>query len=53
LPIEKNEERKKKDNVPDGTEKVLEWREGPHKVVERRVDAIFFVSPEAYAFLIT
>jgi hypothetical protein len=36
LAAEKDEESMKEDNVPDGAEKVLEWREGPHKVVERR-----------------
>ncbi|KIJ64660.1 hypothetical protein HYDPIDRAFT_112058 [Hydnomerulius pinastri MD-312] len=32
----KDEENMKEENPPDGTESTLEWREGPHKVIERR-----------------
>lgn len=31
-----DEEKMKEENIPDGDENVSEWREGPHKVIERR-----------------
>lgn len=30
------EEEMKEENLPDGDENVSEWREGPHKIIERR-----------------
>lgn len=36
LDEEEDEERMKEENVPDGDEKEMEWREGVDKVVERR-----------------
>jgi hypothetical protein len=34
--VEDHEEKVKEENVPDGDEKEQEWREGPHKIIERR-----------------
>ena len=31
-----DEETMKEENIPDGGERVSEWREGPHKLIERR-----------------
>ena len=36
LAAEQDEENMKEDIVPDGDEREQEWREGPHKIVERR-----------------
>ena len=30
-------EEAKADNVPDGTEVFAEWKEGPHRIIERRI----------------
>lgn len=30
------EEKMKEENPPDGDENIYEWREGPHKIIERR-----------------
>lgn len=32
------ENEKKAENPPDGTEKLVEWKEGPHRIIERRGD---------------
>ncbi|KAF9240279.1 Sodium/hydrogen exchanger family-domain-containing protein [Melanogaster broomeanus] len=32
----RDEEAMKEESPPDGSETILEWREGPHKVIERR-----------------
>lgn len=31
-----DEEKMKEENLPDGDENESEWREGPHKIIERR-----------------
>jgi len=30
-------EEAKADNAPDGTEVAAEWKEGPHRIIERRI----------------
>jgi hypothetical protein len=34
--VEEEEEESKEEVPPDGTDRTTEWREGPHKIIERR-----------------
>ena len=53
--VEQGEDKVKEENVPDGEETEQEWREGPHKIIERRAgpgEEVSQFSGVAFGFVI-